>query len=309
MAYVIGDLEATIQSGKIISEVRDLVLHEGPRPKTAYEFGGDPEQIGRLNNRMPGKISTLVRLGVGCALVVENTQNLSWLSDEKQMDKVAEKIGELKNIALLGSRRNIMAGGTWLCQDICAGVLEEEDIVAGALRELVEVGLSTDQEGWGKYVLADPYSIYQNVITKEQEKTWQIMAPASLWPCGASLLVEPVQGLTYDNINGMDCLISGESNSGSLEFILVLKTSLPPEGGGWEMRDLETGFNQVNNKWFLLNRQPLAIFPRKVGRPVQLGFGPNGLDLDYPIVVLDHDNLQMNTNQKVQIVMDRLGWL
>ena len=304
MAYVIGKLEAIIRDGKISGEIRDLVLHEGSRPKTAQEFGADPEQIEQLNNRKPGEISTLVRLGVGCALVVENTQNLSWFNDDRQMVKVMDKVGELKNVALLGSRRNIMAGGTWLCQDICAGVLEEKNILAGAIPELVEVGLYTDL-GWGKYVLTEPYSIYQSVIDEEQKETWQIANPGSHWH--TMLAVTPVEGLKYDNINEINCLIAGEPNGGSLEFILVFKTNL--ELPGWRIMDLETGFSQVNNTTFMLNRQPLAIFPHSFCRPIQLGFGPSGLNLDYPIVVLDENNLAINTNEKVQIVMNRLGWI
>lgn len=302
--YVIGRLVADIQDGKISGEIRDLVLHEGPRPRTAQEVGADPKQIERLNTRETGKINTLVRLGVGCALVIENVNNLSWLSDEKQMDKFKEKIGELRNVALLGSRRDIKAGGTWLCQDICAGVLEEKNILAGAIRELVEVGLYTD-EGWGKYVLCDPYSIYQSIIDQEQEKTWQVAHPGSHWH--TMLQVEPVEGLLCDNINGTDCFISGEPNVGSLEFILVFKTKL--ELPGWKIMDLETGFSQVNNKTFLLNRQPLAIFPRPNGLPIQLGFASDGLDLGYPIILLCYGNVKMNTNQKVQIVLNRLGWI
>lgn len=315
--YVIGRLVADIQGGKISGKIEDLVLHEGPRPRTAQEVGADPKQIERLNARETGKINTLVRLGVGCALVVENILNLSWLSDEKQMDKVREKIGELQNFALLGSRRNIMAGGTCLCQDICAGVLEEKNIQAGAIRELVEVGLYDDL-GWGKYVLTGPYSIYQSVIDEEQEETWQIAHPGRMltatpgenWQTahpGTMLAVTPIEGLRYDNINEINCLIAGEPNVGSLEFILVFKTKL--ELPGWRMMDLETGFNQADNKTFLLNRQPLAIFPHSFGRPIQLGFGPTGLNLDYPIVVLDEHNLVINTNQKVQIVMNRLEWI
>ncbi len=304
--YVIGRLVADIQDGKISGEIKDLVLHEGPRPRTAQEVGADPKQIEQLNTRETGKINTLVRLGVGCALVIENINNLSWLSDEKQMNKFKEKIkiGELQNVALLGSRRDIKAGGTCLCQDICAGVLEEKNIQAGAIRELVEVGLYID-EGWGKYVLGGLYSIYQSVIDEEQEETWQIARPGSHWR--TMLAVEPVEGVAYDNINGMDCLISGEPNVGSLEFILVMKTKL--ELPGWKIMDLETGFSQVNNKAFLLNRQPLAIFPRPNGLPIQLGFKSDGLDLGYPIILLCYGNVKTNTNQKVQIVLNRLGWI
>ena len=105
----------------------------------------------------------------------------------------------------------------------------------------------------------------------------------------------------------MNCFISGEPNVGSLEFILVMKIKL--ELPGWRIMDLETGFSQVNNTTFLLNRQPLAIFPRPNGLPIQLGFASDGLDPGYPIILLCYGNVKMNTNQKVQIVLNRLGWI
>lgn len=303
--YVLGRLVAEVDdNGAINGELTDLTVYEGRRPVKAEDFGADPEQIALLNSRMPrAKINTLVRPGVGAGITLFSLYTLR-LAQEKWMEKFMMNVKFLKQKAIIGPRRNIRAGGTWLVQDTCAGILEEKDFIAGAIKEMVEIGFY-DVDGWLKYILPVEYSQYQDMLDQEQKSVWQLFGGPDFKP----IKEEMVNILkARDSLNGFSVILSGEENSGSAEIALLTSISLPIIEKGWLTTDLETGSDDERGE-FLLNRKVLVIVERQMKTPIQIGFGDEGMDLDYPAIAMEGENLLLNTNAKVRSIMAYLGWI
>ena len=292
--------------GSVKASFDDMEVVEGPRPKSGEEFGANPDALQVLNERIPGtRFATPVRLGAGVAVVIEDVLRLKWAKDA-WMAKLPEKFGDFGPQALLGLIRDLGAGGTYLCADVCAGVPTVPDILGGAFTELVELGLFQPDKGWGRFVLPAGASDYQSLVDEEQGREWADLQPD--FPSGGSIEVD-LPPLQADKINGIDAVLSSEPGPGSVEAIVVASIDLPGPGSDWLIRDSEHIRGDDGSAKFALNRRATAICPRQGKSPLMFQFGPTGLDINSPVIPLSGETLDLCANRKVESVLSALGWL
>jgi len=311
VAYVIGRLTGEVEEdGRITAKYENMEVRQGPRPKTAEEYDGIPEQLEILNSRLPGaQFDTPARLGAGGALVIPDIFALSFGDNaEKRIQRIKDQWGDFHpdTSALIGPLRDIDApvNGPWT--DTCAGVAGVPDILVSAFREIVEVGFNIvgDQSGdrlVGYYQLPEAYKNYQVFVDEETKKEWDRLAGTS---GGMKYIpVAPMSLDTADEINGISAVLSAEPSS--LEVMIPLKVEL--KGHGWFVRDTEHRPGP-DNTWTPCDRQIQAIVRRAGGKsPIMLSFGPYGLNGKAHIIALSGEALVTNINAKVRSMLWALG--
>lgn len=315
MAYVVGTIQFTCgDDQKIIATLEDMEVVRGPRPKSASEIEGCDQQVLEcLNTRESGTYSTRTRLGSGCALIGD----IRWLSwgNERVLGNLRREVPELfDSEGTLVSRhgliclwRDLEAPGTSACADVCAGVPEVTDILAGAFNESVEAGLHTV----GADGVIEPARLElkgnrcQSVINDAANREWGRLYGVSVhFP---HTIPVTVMGVDTDSVNGIPCIISSEPRNGSTESIIPLLCELTDVEGGWRWRDTE--HREDHGKWVPLNRRPILIIPDPGDAPIMLGFSSSGPDVTATISYLEGKNLRAHTNGKVRSVLRALGWL
>lgn len=281
MAYVIGRFEISFDEGEEgkremkINVKDDLRLVKGPRPKGYAEIPGcDPDVLRGIK---PGV--TTARLGVGCALMIEDITRLHWGNNSRVLNNLRQKVPRLfDGDGNLSCRRGVVglwrdgnASGTCWCADVCAGVAENTSVWIEAVREAVEMGFYTEDNRPARLSFKDGGQ--DCVVQKETRLEWEKTIGSSLhnyqWP----KIPCEIAGINY----------STEPASGSVEIVYQLDVHLPAVEGGWRMCDTE--HMQVKKEYVPLNRQPVliaipspALTDTEEACPVLISFGPEGVD-------------------------------
>jgi len=309
----------------------ELLMHEGARPKSYKAVEGcDPAILGLLNRHefADDWSTTTARLGAGVALVVDDITKLAW-ADKRVMGNLRKKVPGLfdseanmiSRQGLVGPFRDGEASGTQWCMDVCAGVPETTDILAGAFQETVEAGFyrrNTRNADEPARLVLGKGNAFQNVTDSAARDEWEKLygiAPSFPHEITAELLVLP-HGDSFsvdddDSIHkggNTPCCISAEPEMGSVEVIVLLRLRLPEIDGRWRIRDTE--HMEIGGKFVPLNRRFQLVVPLGNGNPpVKIGLCPDGLDPHADIVYLEGRALEAAVNGKVLSVLKALGWL
>ena len=288
-----GRVEANYQLLEIVTDL--------PRPKKAEEIGADIASLTAINTRTPGKYETTVRLGVGTALVLKNAlSSLKW-TRTKWMKKLIFKYGEFGPDGLLGLFRDLPAPSAWCGMDTCNGVLTSENVLGGALQEVVEVGLF-NQSGYVQYSLPAELKVHQVLVTEAQEIEWGQL-DVQMKPAFQANL-NHLSGL--DLFNGISCNLSAEPDNGSADIVVLFSIQLP-EDNSFLIRDTE---HFPDGK--PVSRRPQVVCPRPGRSPIKFGFGPNGLDLTADVVPLSGEAISLSEGviiEKVFFALKALSWI
>lgn len=323
--HVLARLSYTTQGNHVSAVLDDLRVVEGNRPNSANDIDGCySEVLEDLARRQPSLTSTRTRLGVGTALVVNDITKLTWGS-ERVVRNLRTKVPALfdhegmliARQGLIGLFRDGGAGSTTHCTDVCSGILETTDILAGAYCEGVEAGFyflgkqyKQYSVGLGRFVVPTSAGGAQEDVDTAAAAEWCRLGNDD--HLSRDIFSSTVTSHHIDNvmIDGTQhrCILSAEPWIGSVEIVFPTLLDLPTVEGGWRVRDTE--HMETKRGPVALNRRPTLIVPLGEGKPpVLLGLGPDGLDLHAPIIYLEGSNLEMTINGKVLSVLKALGWL
>ncbi len=275
--YVLGEFEVQWVENEgeprptMEVEIKGLRTVKGPRPKGPVEIAGCDPDI--LRGAKAG--TTTARLGVGCALVVEDVSRLYWGDNPRLINNLRHKMPMLFNEeeevsfrrGIVGLWRDGAASGTCWCADVCAGVAESTDLWTEAVREAVEIGFYREDGRPARLCFKDDEA-QDRTVRYETRLEWERIIGGSLasyhWP----EIPCKITGVNY----------STEPESGSVEMIYQVSVDLPEIAGGWRMRDTE--HMQVKGKYVPLDRHPvlIAIPPPPEVCPVLISFGREGID-------------------------------
>ncbi len=310
MKHVIGRLSGVVKyDGSINARLTEMDVREGSRPKTAEDFGADRDALAAINLREPGVgFETLARPGAGVALVVPDISVFHSSRDDKFLEKMARRWGGIGS-GLIGPVRDFNAPGDFSRQDVCAGIVEEKDLMMAAFAEIVEMGFYKD-DGWARFILPINLNEYQKRVDDELAMEWSRLAPG--FPQKHEIRISPFL-VARDRINDLPCLLSTEPENGSVEIIISAYVLL--SGFGWKVRDTEHHNGQPLNRLVALACPRVEATQYSDGIPdflidsLQLFLGPDGFDRRALPIVLTREYSANYINEKTLNAMRFLGFL
>ncbi|MCC2631587.1 MAG: hypothetical protein K0S20_286 [Patescibacteria group bacterium] len=274
-------------NGCIVANTTDTQILEGPRPKSAIEFGGDEGQLLSLNQRVPGTaINTRARGGCGVGAFAR----LDAFKNTAEFSKRFSVSGDTE--VLICVVRDPCAPGS-VGMDVANGIQAHEDPFFWGIMESVEIGLHTS-EGWGRFLLPVELARYQDRFDHEQLEVWKSIAPDISRGQDIRLTIKHVRA---DSLNGIPCILSTEKTS--VEVVQAIDFYL--EGDGWMVIDTE----------LLPNGSPLGrgisgICLSRQGPPLIISLGKEGFDSRFPVGVYTPAGLGITYNAKVKSVMNAI---
>lgn len=305
MAYVLALLNALINNdGKITATLSGIEVKDGPRPRAASEFGADISVLEAINNRTPGEYQTIVRLGTGVAMTLDEDglKALDWFDREK----IEKKFGKIGPSALICPYRDLDAPGAFMVADTASGVPDTTDFMEGCLKEMVEIGLY-NKNGYGQYDLITGFDLFewQGHIKEEQMFEWNRLSPKT--EKGDGIIILPSK--SPDTCNGQRCILRAEPQNGSLEIVLMVAATF--YGDDWKIRDTEHrpgNTNKGESEWVSLDRRFGVICQREGKAPIMFFF-KGGIDIFACPIILEGENVTTALSEKSYGVLKHLGWL
>ncbi len=239
-------------------------------------------------------------IGGGAALVIENALTALSFPKASLVQKIVEEFGVFGPSALLCPVRDLNAFHP-LRADVSIEAVQSKDVIAHALQAIATIGFYRKDGGWARMIVPEEYSEYQGIVDEIQEKSWGIIQPG--FSCEYEVQLE-IPHLFKDMLDKKPCIISAEVSVPSVEFVFLFKVTL--EGFEWLIRDLRcVGQNSIP-----LDRMLTAIMPRPNGKqPIALMFGPDGLNIKFPIIPLVEELWDTLLTIKAQSVLLAFDWL
>ncbi len=286
--YALATVENDISPTGLMSlQLSDIRVLTGERPKGPQDIPGcDAAVLEAIGQRMPGRYSTVARLGAGVYpfldrsavphLVYGNPRVMTAFG--KYCQDPSEPIEELKawGYGMLGLERDAMAGGTQWCMDPGFGIVATDDLVWAAVSEFAEeFGFAKPgkEKGRARIRARGRFASLQERIDDTQEAAWKLTGDVPAIDDSIEIILEPLAfpgaARAFDQVSGggankLSCIGSVEVHTGSLEIglLAVVQTSGPVA-----VRDLEAVFNPDGSLKFMLNRLTTAAFARTDGMP------------------------------------------
>lgn len=304
--YMGPSVESSIQlDGRIECRTADLVVMEGPKPKSIAEVGGNPTMFDRIRNRTPGEFSTSAFFGGATALLVP--WRALTLLDERSMGLLATKYGiaQWPEEALIMLVRNSAAPTIQNAAEPAGGMAETTDLAIEQAKEIVEVGVYRD-DGWVRFMLLGSLAQGQAAFDTEQQEAWRAVQPASVRAHTVTLEHLAIGQDILDNRHGIITV----GPVGDFSFLSIARLHL--EGTHWQLYDAECTLGNAEKgepKWIALRRTVMVVVPRPGRSPIGFHFGEDGgLHPSGIHVPLSGEAWDLNLTHLGRAAIEAMGW-